>query len=306
MMNESDLTNENNRYIHPTTLHEVEKRRETSSFPFFCYRLWFGQNGHELVPLHWHNEMELLYTEAQGILYINDQEYPVVPGDIFFINPGLLHHTWRKSSGSMYHIVFDLRLLKNPITENEVSTKIEEWISRKIQVLTCPKQDSRLYDRLLPILRELTEYSETPITTGYEICRIMSLLFSLLSVFYEENCFLHVGENSLYGMDHVTKIMDYIGQNYKSPITVREIAGYMKLSESYIYSLFRDYVGATPVNYINSVRIRESYRLLEDGRNVTETAAEVGFINVSYFIKLFKNATGMTPHHWLKNKNGKL
>ena len=35
---------------------------------------------------------------------------------------------------------------------------------------------------------------------------------------------------------------------------------------------------------------------------MTETAEAVGFTSVSYFIRLFREATGQTPHQWLKNK----
>ena len=301
-MNEPILSDQHNLFIHPTTLHEVEKRRESSSFPFYCYRLWFGRPDSDLVPLHWHNEMEILYTEAHGVLCINDREYPVVPGDILFINPGLLHRTCRRSGGDMYHIVFDLRLLVNSAGHDSFNTLIEEWICRKKQVCAFPALDSSLYTGLLPLVKSLTGYADVPIRPGGESCRILSALFSLLAVFCEENCFIHVEESSLYGMEHVTRILEYIGRSFRSSLTVRSLAEHMELSETYIYRLFRNYVGVTPVGYINTVRLREAYLLLESGLTVTETAAEVGFTNVSYFIKIFRNATGMTPYQWLKNR----
>ena len=76
----------------------------------------------------------------------------------------------------------------------------------------------------------------------------------------------------------------------------------MNLSPTYLYSLFRTYLGVTPLNYINSVRLREAYGLLEEGRSVTEAASGVGIPNVSYFIKLFKSATGVTPFQWKSRK----
>ncbi len=288
--------------INPDTLHEIEKRRETSAFPFYCYDLWFGGTEKDLVPLHWHNEMEIFYSKACGTIYINDGQYDVVPGDIVFINPGLLHRSYRKTSGSMFHIVFDLKLLMNPAIESDVNSIVDDMMYRRTQIFTKPAQDSELYRKLLPVVECLTEYNDTAVPFGYESCRITSALFSLMSVFCQENCFVHVEESSLCRMDHITEIMDYISRQFKSPIAVRDLAEYTGLSEGYIYNLFRDYVGVTPVGYINSLRIREAYRLLTEGMSVTDTAAEVGFINVSYFIKLFKNATGLTPRSWLQNK----
>ncbi len=293
---------DNNAIIDPDTLHEVEKRRNTSTFPYYCYNLWFGSSEKELVPLHWHNEMEILYTQSEGIIYINDRQYNVSAGDIVFVNPGLLHHSYRISEGSMYHIVFDLKLLSNPEIESEVNTLVDDLIRRKIQIPAKPDPGSSLYKKLRPIVEGLTEYHDKTISFGYESCRITAALFSMLAVFCQEECFIHVEESSLYGMNHTAKIIDYISRNFKQPLSVGDIAEHTGLSEGYIYSLFRDYVGVTPVGYINSLRIREAYRLLDEGVSVTDTAAEVGFINVSYFIKLFKNATGMTPRAWLDNK----
>ena len=39
-----------------------------------------------------------------------------------------------------------------------------------------------------------------------------------------------------------------------------------------------------------------SRHLLHLGSNVTEAALESGFQNVSYFIQLYKNKYGVTPH----------
>ena len=96
--------------------------------------------------------------------------------------------------------------------------------------------------------------------------------------------------------------MEYIGEHYREPLNVSTLAKYLSISETYLFRLFRNYVGCTPINYINSVRLREAYRLLEEGMDVTGTAAAVGIQNVSYFIKLFKSTTGQTPLGWIKEK----
>lgn len=288
--------------IDPHSLYEIEKRRAGCRFPFFCYCLSFGGEGEGLVPLHWHNDMEIFYTEAAGILYVNDRTCPVEPGDIAFINPGELHRTSRLSAGDMVHIVFDLSLLRTPDPHGGINEVIDDLAARKMRIRTRAERGTPLYEKLLPLIGRLTEYVEAPVPFGRESCRIQSALYALFSVFFEEDCFEEADESALYGVRHVTGIMEYIADNYQSPLTVGDLAAHVNLSETYIYQLFRSYVSATPVSYINSVRIREAYRLLEEGRNVTETAEAVGFTSVSYFIRLFREATGQTPHQWLKNK----
>ena len=47
---------------------EIEQRCFSAKFPFYVYRI----PDHVNVPIHWHSEMEILYTEAYGKVYINN------------------------------------------------------------------------------------------------------------------------------------------------------------------------------------------------------------------------------------------
>ena len=255
-----------------------------------------------LVPVHWHNEMEIFYSEACGSLYIDKTEYDVVPGDIFFINPGLIHRTFRKSHGLMSHIVFSLGILKTMSGGEDVNKRIDAMLEQKIQIKAKAEQGSEWYNELLPVISGILEYQEKIIEIGHESCMVTAYLFAMFASCYKADCFHCADENYLYGVQYVTRIMEYIGEHYREPLNVSTLAKYLSISETYLFRLFRDYVGCTPINYINSVRLREAYRLLEEGMDVTGTAADVGIQNVSYFIKLFKSTTGQTPLGWIKEK----
>ena len=188
--------------IDPHSLYEIEKRRAGCRFPFFCYCLSFGGEGEGLVPLHWHNDMEIFYTEAAGILYVNDRTCPVEPGDIAFINPGELHRTSRLSAGDMVHIVFDLSLLRTPDPHGGINEVIDDLAARKTRIRTRAERGTPLYEKLLPLIGRLTEYVEAPVPFGRESCRIQSALYALFSVFFEEDCFEEADESALYGVRH--------------------------------------------------------------------------------------------------------
>ena len=56
------------------------------------------------------------------------------------------------------------------------------------------------------------------------------------------------------------------------------------------------------IAYINDLRIEKAKPLLlHSDSSVTEIALEVGFNNTSYFIKKFRQATGMSPHKFRRN-----
>ncbi len=288
--------------MYTDTLYETEERRANADFPFFCYRIPADFTAYPLVPAHWHNETELFYAEACGRLFINDREYRVDKSDVFFINPRQIHRTCREERGCMLHIVFDLRLLKTEC-RNPVNELIDSIISQKKQFAPAVLQDTPAYADILGVVKKIIDAAEEKtMSFGYDSCRIASLLFELMATCYRHDRFECVDERSLYGIRYVAEIKEYINGNYQESLNVASLARKMNMSESYLYRLFRDYAGITPINYINSVRLRTAYGLLRSGKNVTETAEAVGIPNVSYFIKLFKTATGQTHLSWIKNK----
>jgi iron complex transport system substrate-binding protein len=126
-----------------------------------------------------------------------------------------------------------------------------------------------------------------------------------MAVCLKTDSFAELSDKSRGSMRYVMELIDYINEHYRESLTAETLSRQMNLSPTYLYSLFRTYLGVTPLNYINSVRLREAYGLLEEGRSVTEAASAVWIPNVSYFIKLFKSATGVTPFQWKSRKKQK-
>ena len=63
-------------------------------------------------------------------------------------------------------------------------------------------------------------------------------------------------------------------------------------------------LNTSPNNYIRTTRMSIAARMLLDshGNNITEICYSVGFSNVSYFAKCFKEQYGMTPTEWVARK----
>ena len=68
------------------------------------------------------------------------------------------------------------------------------------------------------------------------------------------------------------------------------------MSEVNFRRLFREYVGCSPIDYRNELRLRHARNKLQSGEyNVSEAAYESGFSNLSFFIRLYKKQYGHTP-----------
>lgn len=77
---------------------------------------------------------------------------------------------------------------------------------------------------------------------------------------------------------------------------VEQFARELRMSRSNFYKKFRDLTGMSPANYVKVKRLNESARRIKAGEgNITEIAFDVGFSDVSYFSRCFKEHFGCPP-----------
>jgi AraC-like DNA-binding protein len=95
------------------------------------------------------------------------------------------------------------------------------------------------------------------------------------------------------------KLSPAISEITECPNENRTVAYYANLcdmSESNFRRLFKDYIGFSPVDYRNEMRLINARNKLQSGEyNVSEAAYECGFSNLSFFIRLYKKKYGHTP-----------
>lgn len=88
----------------------------------------------------------------------------------------------------------------------------------------------------------------------------------------------------------------YINAHPKEMITMKSMAELCHLSESYFSRLFSKEMGENFVNYVNRGKIARSKKLLrETSFSVAQIAGEVGYMDTSHFIRMFKRFEGVTP-----------
>ena len=96
--------------------------------------------------------------------------------------------------------------------------------------------------------------------------------------------------------DIIYKALNYIQKNYMKKISLEEVANAVYLAPSYFSKIFKDETGSSFVSYINKVRVDVSRELLLDlAVPLTDIANLVGFEEQSYYTKVFKKITGVTP-----------
>ena len=88
----------------------------------------------------------------------------------------------------------------------------------------------------------------------------------------------------------------WIDANADQPIALASCAREAQLSPFHLLRLFADVLGVTPHQYLVRARLRHAARLLADGaRSITDVALEVGFADLSNFVRTFRRAAGVSP-----------
>lgn len=96
--------------------------------------------------------------------------------------------------------------------------------------------------------------------------------------------------------ESLRSLLAHIDDNLSAPLSSSDLAGHLKISASQVRRLFRKWLNASPVEYINRKRMERARRLLSSTRlPVSEVAERLGFEDSFYFSRVFKKYIDLSP-----------
>lgn len=99
-------------------------------------------------------------------------------------------------------------------------------------------------------------------------------------------------------------IKTFMEQNFDKPFKIEDYAYLTGRSVSTFRRDFKSYYDLTPQKWLKEKRMEKALQILEEQSiSVTELAFEVGYENISYFIKEFKTKVGLSPKQYILSKN---
>ena len=145
----------------------------------------------------------------------------------------------------------------------------------------------------------------------------MSELFNMLSIAYErgDNSFVGKGLDLLLSRikpnlpatipPAVSSFLEAVFDPGSMPGTIASYAARAGISENYLSRLVKQSTGRSVGAWIDIVRIQRAKRLLSSTNlSIIDIAASVGVEDQSYFSRLFKKETGVTPSSFRKKMQG--
>lgn len=109
--------------------------------------------------------------------------------------------------------------------------------------------------------------------------------------------------NAQYNDSRIGEVVKYIKKHLtEKNIKIDDLSKLACMSSSHFYKQFKNTLGISPIDYINSERIKFAKRLLatEKNLNITDVAYKSGFNSVSYFNRQFKKHEMITPRAYQK------
>lgn len=96
--------------------------------------------------------------------------------------------------------------------------------------------------------------------------------------------------------EDIVRAIEFIKRNYREKISLDDVANHVNMNKHYFCKLFKNETGLSPVEYIINHKMERAKEFLMDSRmNVSEVSRYLGYEDISYFNRLFKKHSGMSP-----------
>ena len=250
------------------------------------------------VSNHWHNSLEIIYITS-GDLQVNMEgaTYNLKANDCIFINSGVIHSTRCVYENTSILLQIPLSFLNKYIPNCK-----DSYFDFKVNI-NDDNYEANL-EKIKTILKDMKKVKITSPQAGN--LRFTGLLFEFLFQLYT-NFRIPMGnknmESRALDLSKFQPVFEYTKINYKTPISINEIAKVVHLQPEYFCRKFKQYTGQTYLEYLNDVRISHIYKDLINTNNTLCTILEShGFTNTKLFYRLFKEKFKCTPKD-IRKKN---
>ena len=278
-------------------IRNIRSAEESSSGRFNIRKVEDILNGNDLQHnLHRHNFFFILAIQmGEGIHDIDFVRHPVVNQSIFLLRPGQVHQLQLKAGTTGYLMEFDNEFYH---PTNETSKQRLRKANSKAFCQLDEKRFERLNAVLSTIFDEYTNQQE-----GYQ-----DAIKANLEVFYIEYVRQSPepksntkGVNS-YVQERFDEFIELLETHIISHKLVSQYTDLMILSQYQLNEITKASVGKTASELIDEHIILEAKRyLLATPRQIKDIAWDLGYEDVSYFIRFFKKHTGHSPDAFRKN-----
>ena len=272
-------------------------------FPCAGYSSYYTDRQEDVIPWHWHEEMEIMYIEGgQMRVKIPSNDFFLEKGDCLVINANILHYAVAVTECKLRSLVFSPTL----ITGSEDLVFAKKYMQ---SLVTCNHfshyfikagNNENVADWFRHAFEALAQDSY-----GYEFI-VREKLSRICLFLYGEFHSQTDRQSAPLNQDNlrIRKMIAYIHKNFANDISLSEISSAADISERESLRCFKKTIQLSPIQYLLKYRIMQGAEMLirNPADSISEIATLCGFDSPSNFAKIFKRFYGCTPREY-RNRN---
>lgn len=259
---------------------------------------------HPDLGLHTHDFTELVIVLAGSARHMTDEdEYPIHPGDVFVIPPGVAHGYTGCNRLELVNIVYETNLLNLPNTglmrfpgyralfTLEPAFRSHHKFKGRLHL---PLQKHREVNQLVRDLQEELYYRKD----GFHfIClTLLMQVIGQLSRVYTE-----IETTTSRSFLRLARVLQHIEIHYADDLKLVDLAKIAGMSIRTLQRCFQETFAMSPIHFLNRLRVGNACKeLLRSNSTITEVAERVGILDSNYFSRLFQQLVGISPSAYRK------
>ncbi len=267
------------------------------NFPSYIYDGWIAPKvTWEGVP-HFHEDIEIMtIKEGQVAYFVNGKELLLRAGDTIVVNSNQIHYNMTVNGEVAKYVIC---ILHPSILVNSITVEMQA-------VRPITENPDLPYLRF----RYINEHTESIRNLVLGMPDLRHDPFAITKQFYQIWDIIRKHAETLGATEDVVSdpriqsfksMMHFISNNYQNQVTLADIAASGSISKSLCNTLFHQYVGESPINYLMHLRCRKVAELLRSGKiPMTEIASRTGFGGVSYMSESFRKFFEKSPREYRK------
>lgn len=271
-------------------------------FPCAGYSSYHTDSLEDVIPWHWHEEIEIIYIEnGQMKIKIPSRSFFLEKGDCIVINSNILHYGATVTECKLRSLVFSSAL----VTGNEDSVFAKKYMLPLLSYHSFSgyyikagsnENVTHWFNRAFKALAQ--DHYGFEFIVREKLSRICFFLYGEFNP-QTDTQNIPLSQNNI----RVRKMLAYIHENFADDISLSEISDIAGISERECLRCFQKTIQLSPIQYLLKYRIVQGSEMLlkNPTDSISEIAALCGFDSPSNFTKMFKRFYNCTPREYRKS-----
>lgn len=224
--------------------------------------------------------------DGHGKYQVGDEVYELSAGQGFLIEPEVLTFYQADAKDPWTYLWIGFNGDKAREFMKDIGLNSQKLIFR-----------SQHADKLKDIVIRMLKNNTYSVTSQFIL---EGLLYTFLSVLTQDIEISFSSEKERENL-YIRKAIEYIQNTYSNNIKVTDIASYVCINRSYLYTLFQKNIGMSPQEYLANYRLTRAAELLDvTDLPIGSVAMSCGYRDPLVFSKAFKGKKGMSPSQYRK------